>query len=142
MNIYVCGFAENNGNILFIKKNRGPDAVVGKLNGVGGKVEPEESAHDAMVREFQEEVGVLTKKEDWEQKLVYDLIDNDNVVYSRVYFFITQSDKSTEARQCEDEVILWVDWKDIPSVEKVENLNWILPYLFDNNNVVGCVFAK
>jgi 8-oxo-dGTP diphosphatase len=44
------------GQVLLIHKKRGLGA--GKVNGPGGKLELGESAHDAAVREVQEEIGV------------------------------------------------------------------------------------
>jgi 8-oxo-dGTP diphosphatase len=42
--------------VVLIRKNR-PAWQAGKLNGPGGKVEPGETPHDAMVRQFAEETG-------------------------------------------------------------------------------------
>lgn len=50
--------------VILVRKNR-PEWQNGKLNGVGGKVEPGESRDDAMQREFAEEADLLV--EDWEQ---------------------------------------------------------------------------
>jgi 8-oxo-dGTP diphosphatase len=49
-------FIVKDGKVLLIRKKRGLGA--GKINGPGGKLEPGESAHDAAVREVQEEIGV------------------------------------------------------------------------------------
>jgi 8-oxo-dGTP diphosphatase len=43
-------------NVLMIRKKRGLGA--GKINGVGGKFEAEETAEDCVVREAQEELGI------------------------------------------------------------------------------------
>ena len=54
---YVVGliFSECNPNrLLMIRKNR-PDWQSGKLNGIGGKIEKNESADQAMTRECNEE---------------------------------------------------------------------------------------
>src|SRR5258706_13272255 len=57
---YVCGFAfkqfRQGPQVVLIRKNK-PDWQRGKLNGVGGKVEPGEIPSEAMVREFAEETG-------------------------------------------------------------------------------------
>lgn len=60
MTEYVLGFYFLlNHYVLLIRKNR-PDWQVGKLNGLGGHIEPCETPHDAMVREFREEAGIQT----------------------------------------------------------------------------------
>lgn len=68
---YVLGLAFDNegNNVVLIKKNR-PAFQAGLLNGVGGKVEPDEfGSHPsrAMVREFREETAVQTEAAEWKQ---------------------------------------------------------------------------
>ncbi len=60
---YVLGFlfSEDFKSVALIKKNKGWQK--GCWNGVGGHVEPHERGYDAMIREFQEETGVLVN--DW-----------------------------------------------------------------------------
>lgn len=59
MREWVVGFLldEDANSVILIRKNR-PQWQEGKLNGVGGKVEPGETTHKAMRREFLEETGV------------------------------------------------------------------------------------
>lgn len=57
---YVLGFffSQDKKEVIMIKKTK-PDFQKGKLNGVGGKIEPQDiSPHHAMCREFYEETGV------------------------------------------------------------------------------------
>lgn len=58
MKTYVLGFCFNAAlnKVVLIRKNR-PQWQAGKLNGVGGHVEPWELPLGAMVREFREESG-------------------------------------------------------------------------------------
>lgn len=55
---YVVGFLldRDEKQVVLIRKKR-PLWQQGLLNGVGGKIEPEENPLDAMRREFQEETG-------------------------------------------------------------------------------------
>lgn len=55
--------------VLLIRKTR-PEWQRGKMNGLGGKIEPGETAIQAMVREFEEECGIKTKESDWKERLV------------------------------------------------------------------------
>ena len=59
MREWVVGFLfdDDADRVVLIRKNR-PEWQAGKLNGVGGKVEPLETPQVAMAREFHEETGV------------------------------------------------------------------------------------
>lgn len=67
MNYYVLGFAFDAArrDVLLIEKAR-PEWQAGRLNGVGGKVEPHDvNVWHAMAREFREETGLDTKPDVW-----------------------------------------------------------------------------
>lgn len=68
MTRYVLGFAfsEDDRSVLLILKNR-PAFQAGKWNGVGGKIEPSETAPQAMAREFREETGLDWPEASWEE---------------------------------------------------------------------------
>lgn len=59
MQLYACGFlfSKDRTRVILIRKNR-PAWQAGKLNGLGGKLEPGETPYEAMRREFREEAGV------------------------------------------------------------------------------------
>lgn len=66
MIIYTCGFCFDFidcDRVLLINKTskNTPDRIKGMLNGIGGKQEVGETPHDCIVREFQEETGLLVK---------------------------------------------------------------------------------
>jgi 8-oxo-dGTP pyrophosphatase MutT (NUDIX family) len=72
MNKYCLGFAFNThrDHVLLILKDQ-PRWMEGKLNGLGGAVEPGEHAVTAMVREFREESGLETSAKDWRKVGVF-----------------------------------------------------------------------
>lgn len=96
---YVVGliFDESFENTLLIRKNR-PDWQKGRLNGVGGKVEEHETSYEAMVRECEEECGLLLHN--W--LLVENFSDSDSY---EVHFFITQTPSLQKAYSKTDEPI-------------------------------------
>lgn len=64
-------FDEELENVLLIEKNK-PDWQKGKLNGVGGHCEPNESYITSMIRECFEETGIETSKNKWEHLCMMD----------------------------------------------------------------------
>lgn len=79
---YVMGFAfDPYGAVALINKNR-PDWQKGKWNGIGGHLEHNELAHEAMAREFQEETGMATKLDDW---VYVGVLQHDNVSRCRLF---------------------------------------------------------
>lgn len=96
---YVAGFMFSNDkrSVALVEKLK-PEFQRGKLNGIGGKIEPNESPDDAMTREFQEETGVLHFT--WEH---FATVNNPNGLW-KVYFYKTYDDavfrcKTTEAEE-------------------------------------------
>jgi 8-oxo-dGTP diphosphatase len=120
---YVCGlcFNEADTKLLLIQKKHGPENLLGKWNGVGGKVEPGEQPSAAMTREFQEETGVVTGNA-WVPFLLLCRPGE-----WRVHFYHTHSNEAVNtARTTTDEVVGPFLLSDLP-VTLVLNLNWIIP---------------
>jgi 8-oxo-dGTP pyrophosphatase MutT (NUDIX family) len=65
---YVLGFCLTPYGTVLIRKSK-PEWQRGKWNGIGGSIEPGETPLDAMVREFQEEAGTHTTRNDWMELL-------------------------------------------------------------------------
>lgn len=63
---YVVGFmfSEDGNQVALIRKQK-PAWQKGRLNGIGGKLEPGEIPGAAMIREFKEETGLGTSVEQW-----------------------------------------------------------------------------
>jgi 8-oxo-dGTP pyrophosphatase MutT (NUDIX family) len=61
---YVAGFALAPRSVLLVRKTH-PEAIAGRWNAIGGKVEPGEQPRAAMLREFKEEAGVAAAAFGW-----------------------------------------------------------------------------
>lgn len=71
---YVVGFSFDKSRefVILIKKNR-PEWQRGRLNGIGGKIEPGgETPEQAMVREWAEETNGESTVKDWEHIALLD----------------------------------------------------------------------
>jgi 8-oxo-dGTP diphosphatase len=97
---------------------------MGLLNGVGGHVDPGETPHKAIAREFEEEAGVSIGRVEFYK---YATFLNDMWM---VHFFRgTLSDLSL-AKTVTDERIVKVDANDLPD-NVVDNLRWLIPLAKD-----------
>jgi 8-oxo-dGTP diphosphatase len=122
---YVAGFmfTEDKTKVILIRKNK-PDWQKGLFNGVGGKIEPNESPLNAMIREYHEEAGVEYKE--WDNFLTVDYYS------STVYFFKAFNDPCFYLSGTqEEEVITEIELNDFPRNQVIPNLNWIVNLALD-----------
>ena len=124
MQAYVVGFLFNDekSRVALIEKNR-PDWQKGKLNGIGGKVWPSELPSHSMVREFEEETGVLLTK--WELFAV--LRDALESVFVISFFFAISSNALDKVTTNTEEKVIICDIDSLPGLNIVNNLNWLIP---------------
>ena len=117
MKEYVLGFLfSTTENVWLIRKNRN-DWQKGLLNGIGGKIELNESSVDAMKREFREEAGLVI--DDW--KYYATITDDKNY---KVCCYYSYSDES--AITMTDEQVGCYPYKSLPS-DIIPNINWLIP---------------
>ncbi|HEX8520753.1 MAG TPA: NUDIX domain-containing protein [Tepidisphaeraceae bacterium] len=128
MQLYVCGFlfSPDRSRVLLIRKNR-PAWQVGRLNGIGGKVEKGETPHEAMRREFREEASVDLA--DWQKILVLTGSDWQG-------HFFRAFGPIDDARAATDEAL------EVPPVDPlppdvIRNLRWIIPLMLDDDPHAG-----
>lgn len=116
-------FSEDSKKVLLIEKKT-PAWQKGFCNGVGGKIEANESAIDAMRREFREETGMFVDKwhyyaqvRDFEQKWL-------------VYFFWAVGTPE-DARKVTAEKPIVVTVNKLPLSKIISNLRWLIPLALD-----------
>lgn len=115
MNKYVVGYLFNKKDeVCLIEKNR-PDWQKGRMNGVGGHIEDDETPEQAMIREFKEEAGATVK---WRE---FCFLHGPTY---ELYCFTSRDDVKVDTMT--DEVISWYHIDKLP--EKIlPNLKWMIP---------------
>ena len=126
MKYYVAGFmySKDRKKVVLIEKIN-PEWQRGLLNGVGGKIEKNETPHMAMSREFKEETGVNTSPEEWK---VFSVIDGPSKY--KVYFLYTLSDNLINVKTVEKEKVGIYEVSDLPP-HTMYNLKWLIPMSLD-----------
>lgn len=118
MTEYVAGFLvnPNDRTVALIRKGK-PEWQRGKLNGIGGKIEPDEAPVEAMCREFHEEAGLWL--DDWDH---FATVAGG---WGAVYFFRTFSTATPRTMESEPIEIHAID--SVPYAECIPNLSWLIP---------------
>jgi ADP-ribose pyrophosphatase YjhB (NUDIX family) len=128
---YVAGlmFTKDQRRVALIEKRK-PAWQAGLWNAIGGKIEAGETAREAMIREFEEEAGVIYRN--WE--LVAVLCGPDFVVH----FFAAFSDVALNVRTMETETVCLRACRDgmVEDCELMPNLRVIIPIALDDTGIV------
>jgi len=130
---FVLGFVFSPRNeVLLIRKNR-PAWQAGKLNGIGGHIEPDEIPVQAMSREFFEETGLSLAWGHWLHK-IWLVCPLENWV---VWVFAALSNNQIwfdSHESCTDEVVLPVSVFAVPTIDLcIKNLHWMIPMVRDTH---------
>lgn len=114
-------------SVVLIRKNK-PEWQAGKLNGVGGKIEGNESAREAMAREYDEETG------DWFQPK-WEFFCSQEFKGAVVYFFKAFSSRTTAHSKTAEFIHIipvrtLLDSDTQGFKDCIPNLHWLLPMAF------------
>jgi 8-oxo-dGTP pyrophosphatase MutT (NUDIX family) len=160
---YVVGFMFDAAmdKVVLMKKEHGPRAVLGRWNGVGGKIEmgkqhvaeqddvfgkgnctcgcqDGELPKDAMIREFFEETGVHTQCKEWNK--FTELCGEDFIVHC----FWGQNDYIANAVETKtDEEVRIVPVRAVPYLPLCPCVNWFVQFLTDRtcHNRLGAIYT-
>ena len=127
---YVCGlmFSPELDRVALIRKNR-PEFQRGRLNGIGGKIEENETPIDAMVREFWEETGCKTDHSDWVLFHKIEEYNEDEYDYGySVCFYCCSSNKIDELQTMTDEPIEVISCGSVNEAFTMNNIKEYVPY--------------
>ena len=101
-------FVIRDGQILLIRKKRGLGA--GKINGPGGRMDPEETPRQCAIREVEEELLVTPTGLSRRGELFFQFTDG----YSIHVHVFSATDCRGEAKETAEAIPLWTDLDRIP----------------------------
>ena len=124
-------FIVRNGKILLIHKKRGFGA--GKINGPGGKVDPDETPLQSALRETFEELGIMPLGARQHGELHFQFRDG----YSLHCTVFRAEDFEGEAQETDEAVPLWTPLDQIPYDQMwADDRHW-LPLLIRGAHFIG-----
>lgn len=123
---YVCGFCFDDilDYVVLIEKQK-PEWQKGRVNGVGGKVEPFEPVYHAMEREFREETGVLVPVGKWTRFCILHVPGEPGAVIN-FFYAVTNYITVHTAQTMTDEPVL-VRKSTAFYDNYLPNLQWLIP---------------
>ena len=123
-------FSEDKTEVALIRKQK-PEWQKGKLNGIGGKCEIGEYDNFAMVREFKEETGNETSRDQWDLFCIMRGKNIDDEEFEVVCFFTTGD--LSKLKTMETEVVEIHKLQDINPLrnDMIENLCWLISLALD-----------
>lgn len=107
-------------HVLLIHKTH-PEWQAGKLNGLGGKIENEETPFQGISREVLEESGLHIPPEEW--RLIARMEGRDPIV--DVLFTVFDGSRN-DAQSRTDECVEWFPTSSLPHL-CISNLRWLIP---------------
>ena len=122
----------NDNKILLAEKKRG--FGIGKFNGIGGKVEKDETIEEAMIRETQEEIGVIPTDFTKMATITFDewVNDEENQVIMSVFVAQNFMGKIIETDEMRPK---WFNISDIPYEKMFEDDKIWLPEILKGNKL-------
>lgn len=114
-------YSEDLQRIVLMRRTR-PAWQAGRVNALGGRLLPGETAEAAARREVREECGVDVAA--WREVLVWE-----DAEY-RMHVMAATSDRAREARTLEDQEVFLADVYALPPTV-IDNLRWLVPLALD-----------
>ena len=125
--VYVLAllFTPDGSRVALMRRTR-PAWQAGRVNALGGKLLPLESAAAAASREVLEEAGVRVPEAAWREVVVWR-----DPVY-RMHVLSAFHEAAASARTAEDQEVFLAETSDLPA-ESIENLRWLIPLALDRD---------
>lgn len=134
----VTCFLFNGDDYLFIKRSMDKRVDPGRLNGIGGRLEPGENYLDAAVREVDEETGYKVKPEDLALSGVVKLEGGYQEDWVMCFFKVkVASKKIPKGTQTEDGDLMWIHKDKVldSGYDLVDDLNYCFKNIVEGKEI-------
>ena len=103
-----CFICRNDEILMMYRNKKAKDPNEGKWVGIGGKVEKNESASEANVREVKEETGILLSEQECR---FCGVVYFKNTVWNdeKIYLYLANVDGSIQFSDCDEGELHWID---------------------------------
>ena len=119
--------------VLMVYRNkRGDDLFLGKYNGLGGKMMPEENVKTCMIREIQEEAGILCTKMQLRGTVNWTGFGPNGEDWLGFIFLIEEYEGEPWSENVEGS-LSFIDIDQLHTLPMWEGDRLFLPLVFDNN---------
>jgi 8-oxo-dGTP diphosphatase len=124
-------FSIDRQNVLMIHRNaRHGDMHLGKYNGLGGKIEPDEDVLSGLCREIREEAGIECKEVELAGTISWPGFGKQGEDWFGFIFRVLQYSGTPFASSPEG-ALEWVEIKRVPSLPLWEGDHFFIPLVFD-----------
>ena len=125
--------SEDKKNVLMVHRNkRGNDQHLGKYNGLGGKMEAGEDILASIIREVQEEAGILCKNVELRGTVSWPGFGENGEDWFGFIFLVHQYE-GTPYLQNEEGDLHWKCIAELENLPMWEGDKYFLPLVFDDN---------
>ncbi|MGX9728252.1 MAG: NUDIX hydrolase [Candidatus Electronema sp. VV] len=119
--------------VLLLHRNVRPDDQhLGKYNGLGGKMQPNEDVRSCMMREIEEEAGIICREMSLRGTVSWPGFGLDGENWLGFIFLITAFDGVPKTR-CEEGGLAWHPLEEISRLPMWEGDRFFLPLVFDSD---------
>lgn len=139
----TLGYIEyNNAYLMLLRNSRKHDGSCGKWLGIGGKIEPQESADQGFIREVKEETGIDLNADSIKRRGIVDFV-SESYESERMFLYTATVDSDYYNPKCNEGSLKWINKSEILGLNLWEGDKYFLQELLDDKKffVMSLIYA-
>ena len=137
--MYTLGFIIKDQKVLMLRRIKDPNSK--KLNGLGGKIEHDESISEGMIREVKEEAGITPLN--YKLSCLLKCFDTDSEKSYMIFCYLISSFRGQANQSNSEGELSWIDLKSIHvnNLDLVDNIPYFLPKILQDDSLLEMNFT-